>query len=587
MTLAPRVKPLLVAPGLALAAAAVVVALEGPSSGRLLNATLAGFGVLLVWSVGVAVRSRYPDRPLGALLFALATVYALQTLVASPSPVLFTLARAARPAVEVMLIWVMLAFPSGRLPGRREVALVAASALAVLLLWLPGVMLSSSIPMAGPFVQCAPDCPRNMLFVADRPGLSQPLLQVFRAAGALILIATAGLLLGRLRAATPLMRRTLAPVLLASVARALNIAIFLSTGGAVLAQIFTFWAVPLAIAAGLLRGRLYTARSLQRLVTGLRSRPGMRPLRDVMAQALDDPSLRVAYWMPDLQRWVDVDRHEVSLATAEGPGRAVKVVTDAHNRPVAALIHDAALLEEPMLLDAVAGSVQAVLESHRIESALAGAQTSTATAVEQERRRIERDLHDGAQQRLLALRMKLGVTARVLDHDPRRAAALLGELGADVDAAVVELRALAHGIVPPLLVERGLAAALRDVAQRAPMPTRTDLQEIGRIDPAIERAVYFCCLEALQNAAKHAGTGAQAVLSLHGDDDALVFSVADDGAGAVPGASWSAPPSDGQGVANMRDRMVGVGGRLEIEPGGRGGLLVRGTVPQALPPSPS
>lgn len=574
MTLAPKARPLLLAPGLALAAAAVAVALEGPSNERLLNAALAGIGVLLVWSVAVAVRSRYPDRPLGALLFALATVYALQTLVASPSPVLFTLARAARPAVEVLLIWMMLAFPSGRLPGPRERALVAISALAVLLLWLPGVMLSSSIPMAGPFVQCETDCPRNVLFVAERPALSQALLQAFRASGALILVATAGLMLSRLRAATPLMRRALAPVLLASVARALNIAAFLATGAGVLALTFTFWAVPLAIALGLLRGRLYTARSLQRLVSGLRSRPGIQPLRDVMAQALDDPALRVAYWMPDAQRWVDVDRHEVSLSAAQGPGRAVKVVTDGHDRPVAALIHDAALLEEPMLLDAVAGSVQAVLESHRIETALAGAQTSTASAVELERRRIERDLHDGAQQRLLALRMKLGVTARVLDHDPRRAAALLGELGADVDAALVELRALAHGIVPPLLVERGLAAALDDAAQRAALPTRTHLEDIGRIDPATERAIYFCCLEALQNAAKHAGQGARATLSLHRQGRSLCFSVEDDGAGLPP----TGVALRGQGLANMHDRMVGVGGRLEIAASAQGGLRVTGTV---------
>jgi len=342
----------------------------------------------------------------------------------------------------------------------------------------------------------------------------------------------------------------------------------------VLALTFTFWAVPLAIALGLLRGRLYTARSLQRLVSGLRSRPGVQPLRDVMAQALENPARRVAYWMPDAQRWVDVDRGEVSLAAAEGPGRAVKVVTDGHDRPVAALIHDAALLEEPMLLDAVAGSVQSVLESHRIETALAGAHNSTTSAVEQQRRRSERDLHDGAHQRLLALRMKLGVTARVLDHDPWRAAALLGELATDVDAALVELRALAHGIVPPLLVERGLAAALDDAALRAALPTRTRLEDIGRVDPATERAIYFCCLEALQNAAKHAGHGARATLSQQRRGESLRFSVEDDGPGPPP---TDAAPR-GQGLADMHDRMVGVGGRLEIAAGAQGGLRVTGTV---------
>jgi signal transduction histidine kinase len=567
-------RPWLAAPGLALALAAVFVALEGPSGGRVLNATLAGVGVLLVWSVAVAVRSRYPDRPLGVLLFALATGFALQALVASPNALLFTLARAARPAVEVLLVWVMVAFPSGRLSGWRERALVAASALAILLLWLPAVMLSSSFPLQGPYVSCAPDCPRNMLAMVEQPALSLALHQTFRVAGALILIATAALLLGRLRAASPLMRRTLAPVLLASILRALTMAVFLATGVGALALIFTFWLVPLAIALGLLRGRLYTARALQRLVTGLRSRPDMRHLRDVMAQALDDPSLRVAYWSPDAERWVDTAHGEVSLAAAEAPGRAVRVVADAHGQPVAALMHDAALLEEPMLLEAVAGSVQSVLESHRIESALAGARTSSASAVAQERRRIERDLHDGAQQRLLALRMKLGVTARLLDHDPHRAAALLKELGADVDAAVVELRALAQGIVPPLLVERGLAAALEEAAQRAALPTRTQIEDIGRIDPATEQAVYFCCLEALQNAAKHGGPVATAALHLQRQGDMLHFSIDDQG----KSAAGTAMASGGQGLANMRERIAAIGGQLSIQRRPDGGYRVEGSV---------
>ncbi len=117
---------------------------------RVLNAILAGIGLVLVWGVAVAVRLRYPDRPLGPLLFVLAGAYGVQTLLSSPNPYLFTLARAARPAVEVILIWVMLAFPSGRLQGRRDRFLAGASVLALVLLWLPGLMLSPNIPPGGP-----------------------------------------------------------------------------------------------------------------------------------------------------------------------------------------------------------------------------------------------------------------------------------------------------------------------------------------------------------------------------------------------------------------------------------------------------
>jgi len=521
---------LLAAPGLALAAAAVAVALEVPSAGRLQGALQAGVGVILMWAVAVAVQLRYPDRPLGRLLFVLAGIYAIPLLVSSPDPLLYTLARAARPAVEVLLIWVMLAFPSGRLQGRREMFLVWAAALDVLLLWVPGMMLSPNISLPGVYVYCHPDCPRNVLFVADWPEAARALHIAFRAVGAAIYVATAAVLIDRLRQASSLMRRTLAPVVVASLTRILAMAAFLVTGGNTLAITLTLWAVPLAIALGLLRGRLYTAKVLQRVVGGLQTRPDMHALRDVMATALGDASLAVAYWMKDAERWVNADGEVMALPypTAE-KGRAVTLVQDAERRPLAALIHDVALLEEPMLLDAVAGTVKVALESQRMDVELAATRAKAIEAVEEERHRIERDLHDGAQQRLIALRMKLSVASRLLDTDARRLAPLLEELGADVETAMKELREFSRGIAPPVLVEQGLAGALKDAAQRAAIPTRVEIEDVGRLNRGIECAVYFCCLEALQNAAKHAGPTATARLALRRDRDTLRFSVSDDG----------------------------------------------------------
>ncbi|MEQ1515049.1 MAG: histidine kinase [Usitatibacteraceae bacterium] len=557
-----RSRFLLWVPGLALAAGSVALVLEGPSSDRLLNASLAGVGVVLVWSVAVAVRLRYPERPLSLLLFLLAGGHAMQTLAASSDPALYTMARVARPAVEVFLIWVMLAFPTGRLQTRVERAIVIAAALAVVVLWLPGMLLSPGISsIAGASVTCLPDCPRNVLFIADFPQASALLHGAFRFVGAFILLATAAVLFNRLRQATPLMRRTLTPVLFASIARALAMAAFLLTGSFALALLFAFWLIPMAIALGLLRGRLYVARSLQKLVTGLRARPGVHELRNVMANALDDTSLSIAYWLQDSARWVDAEGKEVALPypTAER-GRAVTMVRDSAGRPVAALVHDAALLDEPTLVDAVASSMQVALESHRMEAELNASRASTATAVEEERHRIERDLHDGAQQRLIALRMKISVTSRLLQHDARRAAEMLTELGADAEAALNEVRALAHGVVPPLLVERGLADALCEAAQRAAIPTRTDIGDVGRLDAAVEGAVYYCCLEALQNAAKHAGDGAEAQLALRSEGDTLYFHVVDTGTSAGVG------PYDphGQGLSNMRARIEGIGGKIAI-----------------------
>ncbi len=506
---------LLGAPGLALAAVTMAIVLGGHHADRLSVAVQAGLGVILVWSVAAAVQLRYPERLLGRLLFALAVMYAGLALLTTHHPALFTLGRITRPVAEVLLIWIMLSFPSGRLSGRWERSLVIAAALAVLLLWLPGAMLTAQMPVTGPQVLCEPDCPRNALFVAERPDLAQAASLAFRAVGTVLMVAVAGVLFTRLRNATPLMRRALAPVLVASIARAMVTAAFLAGSGSRLAFTLTFFAIPLSIALGLLRGRIYTARALQLLVSGLRSRPGMDELRELLARALGDPSLSIAYWLKERDGWVDAAGATVALPYPSSErGRAATLVSDAHGRPVAALVHDAALLEEPTLVESVAGSVQVVLESHRLEAELGASSARAATAVEEERHRIERDLHDGAQQRLIALRMKLSVTSRLLEHDARRAAALVREMGDDVEAAIAELRTYAHGIAPPLLRERGLPLALTEAAQRSLLHTRTSIAEIGRCDPRIESAVYFCCLEALQNAAKHGGPGVSAHVML-------------------------------------------------------------------------
>jgi signal transduction histidine kinase len=198
------------------------------------------------------------------------------------------------------------------------------------------------------------------------------------------------------------------------------------------------------------------------------------------------------------------------------------------------------------------------------------------SAADRERRRIERDLHDGAQQRLVALGIQLELAAELVEADPGRVAARLRELAHDVDEAVEEVRALARGLVPPMLVERGLADALRDVAATSPLIARVQAAELARYAPELESAVYFCCLEALQNAAKHAD-GARFVTVRLWEDDVLHFEVLDDGAGLPDG-----PRQHGAGLTNMRDRIGAVGGRLTIESTHGEGTCVAGTAPLRL-----
>ena len=263
----------------------------------------------------------------------------------------------------------------------------------------------------------------------------------------------------------------------------------------------------------------------------------------------------------------------MTLPAAES-GRAVTVVSTQTGEPTAALLHDPALLDHPGLLDATTASTAIALESNRLEAEVAAARAGTITAVDAERRRIERDLHDGAQQRLVALRMKLAVAERLIGQDGARARTLLAETGGDIDAALEDVRALAHGALPAALVEGGLAAALPAAAQAASLPVSVAAAGVPRLSVDVETAVYFCCLEAMQNAAKHAGTDTSARVTLEHAGDELRFTVADDG----PGFD-AAEVAAGSGLMNMRERLTAVGGTLTIESRRGTGTEITGRVP--------
>jgi signal transduction histidine kinase len=198
------------------------------------------------------------------------------------------------------------------------------------------------------------------------------------------------------------------------------------------------------------------------------------------------------------------------------------------------------------------------------------------TAADAERRRVERDLHDGAQQHLVLLRLKLGMLITAVERDPAAVASLSRELSGDLDRALVELRDLAHGIYPAALENEGLEAALRDAAGRAPIPTTLECDTEARRAPEIEAAVYFCCLEALQNAAKHAGEGARAAIRLIDDGRTLTFEVSDDGLGYDPQRT-----PIGAGMQNMSDRIGALGGAVRIDSTPGRGVRVLGELPLA------
>jgi signal transduction histidine kinase len=196
------------------------------------------------------------------------------------------------------------------------------------------------------------------------------------------------------------------------------------------------------------------------------------------------------------------------------------------------------------------------------------------SAADAERRRIERDLHDGAQQQLVALCANLRLARELAGSDPAQATALLEELGNDIEAALEELRELAHGIYPPLLADRGLPEALSAIGRRAPVHTRLEAVGIGRYPPQVESTVYFCCLEALQNVGKHAGKAGSATVRVWEKEGGLLFEVSDDGAGFDPSAV-----ARGAGLTNMTDRLGAIGGTLRIESDPGRGTRIAGAIP--------
>jgi signal transduction histidine kinase len=219
-------------------------------------------------------------------------------------------------------------------------------------------------------------------------------------------------------------------------------------------------------------------------------------------------------------------------------------------------------------------ALQSTLDEVRRQAAeLRASRTRIVAAADAERRRVERDLHDGAQQHLVALAVNVRLVKDLVAEDPEAAALALDEIAVEVKATVQELRDLAHGIYPPLLMDNGLSEALRAVASRSPLDVATSVDDVGRFSPDVEAAVYFCCLEALQNAAKHASES-HVEVRVWQEEGGLLFTVGDDG----PGFDASVARA-GHGFMNMSDRLGAIGGSVRWDSVPGEGSTVRGSIP--------
>jgi signal transduction histidine kinase len=316
--------------------------------------------------------------------------------------------------------------------------------------------------------------------------------------------------------------------------------------------------VPVVFLAGV--WRMWVARAaVGDLLVDLGSMSGT-PLQSALAKALGDPSLTLAYWLPQFGSYTDSDGQKLELP-ADHDKRLVAVVEQDGER-VAAIVYDASLAEERKLLDAVVAAAAIALKNERLGAELrarvnelSASRARIVGAGDDERRRLERNLHDGAQQRLVALGMQLRLLGPRIRTDPAAAEALVATAAAELATSVDELRELAHGIHPAVL-GHGLTVALESLAARSTIATAVSVDLLERLPEVVEVAAYFVASEALANVAKHAQASAVKITVSRGAKGALV-EVADDGVGGADDAG-------GSGLRGLADRVEALGGQLRI-----------------------
>ena len=540
-------------------------------------ALVVGWGFI---GAGLFAWDRRPNNSVGSLMVATGFVWLLGLISASNISVLFTAGALVSSIYIVTALHMLLAAPYGRGLTRGDRRIVTVGYVLVTVGLLPLYL------FLDPARDGCDGCPENVILIEHNQTIVNLWSGVVNVVGIGVLVAVLVSLIRRWRRATRPERRLYAPVYAAGVA--LMIAVIGQLGaqtagsdGTALDIMFIVSVIPLALVpylflASFVRARMAQGGAVGELMSRLSAAPRSGQVRDALADALEDPSLELVYWLPELGRYVDAHGRDYDLPFGD-PSRAVTKV-ERDGECVAAIVHDGTLPQMRGHVEAVGAAAALALDNERLDAELRakidelrGSRERMLRIGLEERRRLERDLHDGAQQRLVSMALNIRLARAKLNEDPLAAERLLASAGDELEAALAELRELARGIHPAVLTDRGLATALETLANRAPVPVELGELPEERMPEAVELAAYFVVAEALTNVAKYA-EASHATVQVERHNGRVVVEVSDDGVGG-------ADPGRGTGLRGLADRLAVIEGRLEVESEKGHGTTVTARIP--------
>jgi signal transduction histidine kinase len=565
---------LILVAGLALGASALAISRSEPAGSLAGGSTtqslvLAGIGCALV-GCGVVASARRPLSRFGAILAAAGGAWFAVELnnPGAGSPVLFTLGLLTYAACPALVAHAALAYPDGRIDGRLARAglgLAYASTIVAL-----GVLPALAF---NPGAQGCTECPRNLLAVTSSPSFVEAAGRAGLVLGLVWVPLLSGVAIAQIARSSSAARLLKAPVLLAAVAYLALVTAGFAHGvergylsndrverNLWLVQAAALGLLVLGVAAAWVRGVRARTR-VARLVIALGDAPAVGRLRDALAGALDDPALELAYPL-DSDRHVDAQGRPVRLPDTNG--RAVTPLVRG-GRPIAVMVHRTELLDDPGVLEEVGAAAGLALDHERLQAEararleqLQASRSRTVEAGDAERRRLERDLHDGAQQRLVVLSFALRLLRAEVGPD---AAARVDAAEAELHGALAELRELARGIYPAVLVDEGLATALEALAEAGPVPIAIDTLPEERFLPAVEAAAYFLVAEVVKR-----GPSSGIHVRAQRSDDRLLVAI--DSAGSLD-----------DDLVDLEDRIGALDGALAVQRATSGATTVRAEIP--------